>query len=79
MTEIPDPAMIRASVQTSPNGHTPWEIAFHEAGHVIAEVALLRSVPDVCYLNDDPADITHEGRTISPLPPSTGGTAPASR
>lgn len=44
---------------------TDWEVAFHEAGHVVVEVAL-GSYPDVVYLNDhNLSGVDHAGRTSS--------------
>jgi hypothetical protein len=59
----PTPAELLAMAVASPEAPTEWEVAFHEAGHVVAEVVLCRSYPDEVHLNDDPEDESHAGRT----------------
>jgi len=41
-----------------------WGTAFHEAGHVVAEIAIAGSTPDAVHLKDDQDDESHAGRTI---------------
>lgn len=62
MNKIPSTDDFRAMFDANPDEVTPWEAAFHEAGHVIVGVAL-GSFPSVAYLNEDAEDPSHAGRT----------------
>lgn len=46
MTEAPTPDELRELASASLERVTPWEVAFHEAGHVVAEWAVAGSGPD---------------------------------
>lgn len=60
---IPTVDDMRAAARASIDRPTDWEVAFHEAGHVVVEVAVAGSYPDFVYLSDDPT-ADHAGRTV---------------
>lgn len=64
MTNFPKPADLRALAEATRDRTTEWEIAVHEAGHVVASIAL-GQFPDLVYLNDDPSDESHGGRVMT--------------
>jgi hypothetical protein len=61
---IPTPDEMIAAAKASPHAVIEWEIAFHESGHVISEIAS-GSTPDAVWINDDPTDTSHAGRTTT--------------
>jgi hypothetical protein len=63
--EVPGPVTLLELAKASPDRKTAWETAFHEAGHVVTEVVLCNSYPDSVYINDDPGDNSHAGRTVT--------------
>lgn len=61
----PSPNELLEAAKASPQAFTEWEVAFHEAGHVVVEVAT-GSFPDEVWLNLDGArGDDHAGRTRS--------------
>lgn len=61
---IPSTAELRSLAELSPDGTTEWESAFHEAGHVVAEVHINASFPDAVWLAES-ADVPYAGRTLT--------------
>lgn len=71
---VPSPAELCEIARQSPDQHTPWEAAFHEAGHVVAHMGV-GGAPLVVWL----ADGELAGRTVFSHGPTFSRTLPAIR